>query len=162
MKINSFGDFNVDGIRILERFHRLKHLCDKISYEKKWIKTTFEKNLLKKKWHTLCWTGGTWKVPILHHNSNYRIMSQELSLLCGERYLSDEILNFLGKKFCDRANDKHQSCLNILLPSFLSSGNIINLVVSNMCQPWHGKCCRNVSPCSYAERMPLGTSHFLY
>ena len=64
---------------------------------------------------------------------NYRITSQELSLLCGERYLSDEIFNFLGHKFCERANNEHQACLNILLPSFLSSGNIINSVVSKIC-----------------------------
>ena len=65
--------------------------------------------------------------------NNYRITSQELSHLCGERYLSDEILNFLGNKFCDRANDDHQSCLNVLLPSFLSNGIIINSVVKKVC-----------------------------
>ena len=35
VKINSFGDFNMDGIRILERFHRLKRLRDEVSFEKK-------------------------------------------------------------------------------------------------------------------------------
>ena len=44
VKINSFGDFNMDGIRILERFHRLKRLRAEVSFEKKWIKTVFKKN----------------------------------------------------------------------------------------------------------------------
>lgn len=35
---------------------------------------------------------------------NNCITSQELSLLCGERYLSDEILNFLVEKYCDKSN----------------------------------------------------------
>ena len=44
VKINSFGDFNMDGIRTLERFHRLKRLRAEVSFEKKWIKTVFKKN----------------------------------------------------------------------------------------------------------------------
>ena len=132
-KINSFGDFNMDGIRILERFHRLKRLRAEVSFEKKWIKTVFRKNPFEEEvTHALL---NRWNLEgsYLASYGNYRITSQELSLLCGERYLSDEILNFLGHKFCERANDEHQACLNILLPSFLSSGNIINSVVSKIC-----------------------------
>ena len=133
VKINYFGHFNMDGIRILERFHRLKRLRAEVSFEKKWIRTVFKKNPFKEEvTHALL---DRWNLEssYLASYDNYRITSQELSLLCGERYLSDEILNFLGHKFCERANDEHQACLNILLPSFLSSGNIINSVVSKIC-----------------------------
>ena len=63
----------------------------------------------------------------------YNITSQELSQLCGERYLSDEILNFLGQKYCDKSNQNRQGCHNILLPSFLSTGEIFENVVVNIC-----------------------------
>lgn len=133
VKINSFGNFNRDGIRILERFHRLKRLRSEVSFEKKWIKEVFQKipfeeevtHALLDRWNLEC--------TYLASYNNYRITSQELSLLCGERYLSDELLNFLGDKFCDMANEKHQSCQNILLPSFLSTGTILESVVNNIC-----------------------------
>jgi len=51
---------------------------------------------------------------------NYRITSRELSLLCGERYLSDEILNFLVEKYCDKSNQNKEVEQHILLAFFLS------------------------------------------
>lgn len=53
--------------------------------------------------------------------------------MCGERYLSDEVVNFLALKYCDRANEEQQSCKNILLPSFLSTGDILESTVTNIC-----------------------------
>ena len=44
VKINSFGDFSMDGIRILES---VKCLRAEVSFEKKWIKTVFKKNPFK-------------------------------------------------------------------------------------------------------------------
>ena len=152
VKINSFGDFNMDGIRILERFHRLKRLHAEVSFEKKWIKTEFKKNPFEEEVTNALLDRWNLESSYLASYGNYRITSQELSLLCGERYLSDEILNFLGHKFCERANDEHQACLNILLPSFLSSGNIINSVVS--------KICVSHDMASVVQMfLPLGTSH---
>ena len=65
---------------------------------------------------------------------NYRITSQSLSFLCGERYLSDEIINLLTQKFCDKANQSKKACHNLLLPSFLSSGcGVLSNVVERIC-----------------------------
>ena len=56
---------------------------------------------------------------------DYRITSQEYSIMCGERYLSDEIINLLVQRYnCDQANEKHHSCRYIFLPSFLSVGEV--------------------------------------
>ena len=111
----------------------MKHLCAEVSFEKEWVHKGFENtpfqqdvtNALFDQWNLQ----GTW----LASYGNYRISSQELSLLCGERYLSDEVVNFLALKHCDRANEEQQSCKNILLPSFLSTGDILESTVTNIC-----------------------------
>ena len=80
VKINSFGVFNMDGIRILERFHRQKRLRAEVSFEKKWIKTAFEKNPFEEEvTHALL---DRWNLEsrYLASYNNYRITSQELSL----------------------------------------------------------------------------------
>jgi len=49
--------------------------------------------------------------------------------LWGERYLSDQVISFLGQKYSDKANEENQMCQNILLPSYLSTGNVLKTVV---------------------------------
>ena len=65
---------------------------------------------------------------------DYRLTSQDLSLMCGERYLSDEIINLLIQSYCDRANAKHHSCRYKLLPSFLSVGEVSKKLIENICK----------------------------
>ena len=133
VKITSYGVFDSSGIRALKRFHRLKRLRAEVSFEKEWVHKAFENtpfqqdvtDALFDRWNLQ----GTW----LASYGNYRISSQELSLLCGERYLSDEVVNFLALKYCDRANEEQQSCKNILLPSFPSTGDILESTVTNIC-----------------------------
>jgi len=64
---------------------------------------------------------------------NYHITSQELSLLCGERYLSDETINMLIQRYCDVANEKQNRSRYLLLPSFLSTGEFPKDIVRNVC-----------------------------
>ena len=132
VSIPSYGVFDMGGIITLQRFHRLKRLRPEVAFEQQWIKKAFESTPFQQEVTHVLLDGwnlqGTW----LASNGNYRITSQELSLLCGERYLSDEVLNFLALKYCDRSNEEHQSCHNILLPSFLSTGDILESVVTNI------------------------------
>ena len=131
--IPSYGVFDINGIRNLLRFHRLKRLRAEVAFEKQWINRSFENtpfepdvaHALFDRWNL----EGTW----LASYGSYKITSQELSLLCGERYLSDEVLNLLALKYCDRANKEQKSSRNVLLPSFLSTGNILESVVNNIC-----------------------------
>ena len=117
----------------MQRFHRLKRPRAEVSFEKQWINKSFENtpfdpevtHALFDRWNLQ----GTW----LASYGNYKIKSQELSLLCGERYLSDEVLNFIALKYCDRANEEQQSSHNVLLPSFLSTGDILESVIANIC-----------------------------
>ena len=73
VKINSFRDLNMDGIRILERFHRLKCLREEVSFKKKWINTVFKKNPFEEEGtHTLL---NRWNLEssYLASYGNYRI-----------------------------------------------------------------------------------------
>ena len=133
VRIPSYGKFDINGIRKLQRFHRLKRLRAEVSFEKQWINKLFENapfepevpHALFDRWNLQ----GTW----LASYGSYKITSQELSRLCGERYLSDELLNLLALKYCNRANEEQQSSHNVLLPSFLSTGNILESVINNIC-----------------------------
>ena len=57
------------------------------------------------------------------HHSNCRFF-------CGK--MSDEVINFLGQKYCDQANEESQMYQNILLPSYLSAGNVLKTVVEHI------------------------------
>ena len=162
VKITSYGVFDSSGIRTLKRFHRLKRLRAEVSFEKEWVHKAFENtpfqqdvtDALFDRWNLQ----GTW----LASYGNYRISSQELSLLCGERYLSDEVVNFWALKYCDRAKEEQQSCKNILLPSFLSTGDILVLTVTNICLNHHMENAGNMFlPVFIPEKCHWGLAIFL-
>ena len=162
VRIPSYGKFDINGIRNLQRFHRLKRLRAEVSFEKQWINKLFENtpfepevaHALFDRWNLQ----GTW----LASYGSYKITSQELSRLCGERYLSDELLNLLALKYCNRANEEQPSSHNVLLPSFLSTGNILESVINNICLNHDMENAINMFLSVYMqERMPLGTSNIL-
>jgi len=65
---------------------------------------------------------------------DYRLTSHEFSVLCGESHLSDEIINLLILRYCDRtANERQRMCRFILQPSFLSVGEVSSEVVRKIC-----------------------------
>ena len=135
VKFPLYGNFDREGVRILKRFHRLKGLRKEVQFEKKWLQNTFSATdpmIQEEVTHALL---DRWNIEgsYLATYGNYRITSQELSLLCGERYLSDEILNFLVEKYCDKSNEEKQVEENILLPSFLSTGDVLRNVVERIC-----------------------------
>ena len=129
----TYGNFNIEGIRVLKRFHRLKRLRAEVSFEKTWLEKAFKNTNFAKKVAEALLDRWNLEGNYLASYDNYRISSQELSLLCGERYLSDEIINFLGQKYCDKANEESQMHQNILLPSYLSTGNVLKTVVERIC-----------------------------
>ena len=86
-----YGDFNKEGIRILKRFHLLKRLRAEVAFEKKWIKKAFQSSCFEKEVTQALLDRWNLEVTYLASYDNYKISSQELSFLCGERYLSDEV-----------------------------------------------------------------------
>ena len=133
VKIPLYGNFNQHGIITLQRFHRLKHLRAEVEFEKAWLQSALHLSPFKDDITQALLDRWNFEGTFLASYHGYNITSQELSQLCGERYLSDEILNFLGQKYCDKSNQNRKGCHNILLPSFLSTGEIFENVVANIC-----------------------------
>ena len=57
----------------------------------------------------------------LVHYKGFTVSSQELSVLCCERYLTDEVINLLIIKYCDAANGRLGRELFCMLPSDIST-----------------------------------------
>ena len=132
-KFPGYGIFDREGIRVLGRFHEIKSLKRQVQFEEKWLKQAFSgvgyerevTEALLDRWNK--------DDSFLASYGNYKITSQVLSSLVGERYLCDEIINFLIQKYCDRANAmENQGGLKILLPSFLSTGTVLRNVVERL------------------------------
>lgn len=112
----------------------MKGLRKQVQFEEIWLKKAF-KNLsyqqevtdaLLDRWNK----DGRY----LACHGNYQITFKTLSLLAGESYLSDKIINFLIQKYCDKANEtQEQNGLQILIPSFLSTGTVLRNVVQRLC-----------------------------
>ena len=132
-KFPGYGIFDREGIRVLGRFHEIKSLKRQVQFEEKWLKQAFSgvgyerevTEALLDRWNK--------DDSFLASYGNYKITSQVLSSLVGERYLCDEIINFLIQKYRDRANAmENQGGLKILLPSFLSIGTVLRNVVERL------------------------------
>lgn len=102
-KFPLYGNVNKEGIQILKRFHILKRLHTEVALAKKWIKKAFQSCCFEKEVMQALLDRWNLEGTYLVSYDNYRISSQGLSSLCGER-LSDEVLNFLGQENCNKAN----------------------------------------------------------
>ena len=67
---------------------------------------------LHERWNT---TG-----KLLQEHKGYRITSQDLSVLCCERYLNDKVMNLLIIKYCEKANERLQEEVFTMLPSYVT------------------------------------------
>lgn len=57
---------------------------------------------------------------LLVQYKGFNVTSQELSVLCCERYLTDEIINVLTIKYCDAANARLERDVSAMLPTDIS------------------------------------------
>ena len=129
-KFPGYGIFDREGIRVLGRFHLVKSLKRQVQFEEKWLKQAFNNEEYEQEVTAAMLDRRNNDGSSLASYGNYKVTSQVLSSLVGERYLCDEIINFLIQKYCDKANavEMHHG-LKILLPSFLSTGAILRNVV---------------------------------
>lgn len=127
------GIFDRDGIRVFGRFHLVKSLKRQVQFEEKWLKQAFNNEEYEQEVTAAMLARWNKDGSFLASYGNYKVTSQVLSSLVGERYLCDEIINFLIQKYCDKANavEMHHG-LKILLPSFLSTSAILRNVVERL------------------------------
>ncbi|KAL9953219.1 hypothetical protein ACROYT_G040599 [Oculina patagonica] len=84
-QIPLYGNFNKEGIRVLQRFHRVKRLRSEVSFEMKWLEMAFKDNSFTQEVTEALLDRWNLEGKYLASYDNYRISSQELSLLVGER-----------------------------------------------------------------------------
>ena len=118
-----YGCFTLEGLRILTRYDKIRNLARQVPEEIRWMATAFEglperdrklvAEALLDRWNT--------SGSVLVDYKGYKITSQDLSVLCCERYLNDEVMNLLIMKYCEEANERHQEEAFTMLPSYVTS-----------------------------------------
>ena len=93
-----YGTFDREGIRVLGRFHLMKSLQKQVQFEETWLKKAFKNLKYQQEVTDALLNRGNKDDRFLACHGNYQITSQMLSLSAGERYLSDDIINFLIQK----------------------------------------------------------------
>ena len=119
----SYGCFTLDGVRILSRYDILRTVEREVHQEEKWLEQTFKGGPEQQKTLVTEALLDNWnaKGQYLVQRKGYTIKSQELSVLCCERYLTDEIINLFISKYCDTANDGFGRSVFAMLPSDVST-----------------------------------------
>ncbi|KAJ7387583.1 Cysteine-type peptidase [Desmophyllum pertusum] len=121
----SYGCFTIGRriVRILSRYDTLRTVVKEVREEEKWLEVAFkelpqtEKHLVSEALLDNWNEKGQYLVQLKWYN----ITSQELSVLCCERYLNDEVINLLINTFCDAANERHGRTLYTMLSSYIST-----------------------------------------
>ena len=117
-----YGCFTLEGLRILSSYNKMRNLARQVPEEIRWMATAFEglperdrklvAEALLDRWNT------SWNVLVDYNG--YKITSQDLSILCCERYLNDKVMNLLIIKYCEKANDHRQEFLTPLTSYVMS------------------------------------------
>lgn len=118
-----YGCFSQEGLRILSRYDKLRSISREVAEETQWMAMAFEgksdmdrqmvTKALLDRWNT----SGKYLVEL----KGYKLTSQDLSILCCERYLNDEVTNLLIVKYCDEANVRLGRDFFTMLPSYATS-----------------------------------------
>lgn len=104
----SHSCFTFDGVRVLSRYDILRTVARVVRQEENWLEVAFTGFPQQQKSLVTEALLDNWNVKgqYLVQSKGNTITSQELSALCCERYLTDEIITLLITKYCDDANDR--------------------------------------------------------
>lgn len=117
----SYGSFPQERVRILRRFDTLRRVKREVQEEARWLdgacgrlraKEETVKEALLDRWNL--------NGQLLVQYKGFNVTSQELSVLCCERYFTDEIINVLTIKYCDAANARLERDIFAMLPTDIS------------------------------------------
>ena len=117
----SYGSFTQEGVRILSRLDTLRRVKREVQEEARWLDGAC-RHLLAKEETVKEALLDRWNLngQLLVQYKGFNVMSQELSVLCCERYLTDEIINVLTIKYCDAANARLERDVFAMLPTDIS------------------------------------------
>ena len=129
---SDYGCFTLEGLRIL---------IDTTEYEQ--CHERYQKRYDGRPWHLKDYLADRMRVAealldrwntsvsYLLESKGYTITSQDLSVLCCERYLNDQVMNLLIRKFCDDVNER----MGENVPSYVKVDfglNVIHQLCANM------------------------------
>ena len=108
VQYNSYGCFTQEGVRILGRYDTLRVIKREVREEERWLDLACERLSSKEKLLLKKALLHRWNLngQFLVQYKGFTITSQELSVLCCERYLTDEVINLLIIKHCDAATGR--------------------------------------------------------
>ena len=108
VQYNSYGCFTQEGVRILGRYDTLRVIKREVREEERWLYRACERLSSKEKLLLKEALFHRWNLngQFLVQYKGFTIASQELSVLCCERYLTDEVINLLIIKHCDAATGR--------------------------------------------------------
>ena len=123
VQYNAYGCFNQEGVRILGRYDTLRVIRREVREEERWLDRACERLSSKEKQLLKEALLHRWNLngQFLVQYKGFTVSSQELSVLCCERYLTDEVINLLIIKYCDAANGRLGRELFCMLPSDIST-----------------------------------------
>ena len=122
VQCDSYYSFTQEGVRILSRFDTLRRVKREVQEEERWQDGACgrlwakEKETVKEALLDRCNLNG----QLLVQCKGFHITLQELSVLCCERYLTDEIINVLTIKYCNAVNERLQRDVFAMLPTDIS------------------------------------------
>ena len=118
----SYGSFTQEGVRIPSRFDTLRRVKWEVQEEARWLDGACGRFSAKEKETVKEALLDRWNLnaQLLVQYKGFNVTSQELSVLCCERYLTDEIINVLTIKYCDAANARLERDVFAMLPTDIS------------------------------------------
>ena len=122
VQYDSYGSFTQEGVGMLSRFETLRRVKRDVQEEERGQDgacrrlSAKEKETVKEALLDSCNLNG----QLLVQYKGFHITSQELSVLCCERYLTDGIINVLTIKYCNAANERLQRDVFAMLPTDIS------------------------------------------
>ncbi len=122
VEFNGLGKFSAQSLRVLQNYFAFKSIATKATFEEKWLQEDTQRVSLKEKMHLLNTVlylppknGG-----LIAKRNGIEIFVDDLTTLCGERYLNDKIIDFLFNLIDERANSNAGKTICLSLSTFLS------------------------------------------
>ena len=119
------GHFNVQSLRVLQNFFAFKAVAKKALFEEKWLLEETHGVSPSERLHllnTVLYLSP--KSGLVSKRHGIEISVDDLTTLCGERYLNDKVTDYLLNLFEERANSAAGKTICLSLSTFLSSEEV--------------------------------------
>ena len=122
VKFNGLGTFNAQSLRVLQNYVAFKSIASKAVFEEQWLQEDTRGVSPNERLHLL---NTVLYLPqknsgLIAKRNGIEIYVDDLTTLCGERYLNDKVIDYMLNMFEERANRKAGKTICLSLSTFLS------------------------------------------